>query len=252
MAVIEFGPIRVTYPLPHVAEIVMRDEVHRNTFSPELMEGMKSAFAHIETDLELKVVILTGYDNYFAAGSTQKDLVRLQRGEVNFLHLDYFDLPMRCEIPVIAAMQGHAIGGGLILGLYADFTILAKESIYAANFMKYGFTPGVGATFLLPLKFGQSLGTELLFSGRNYRGDELSRRGVPLQVVDRTDVVREARQLASILTEKPRISLVTLKRHLTQPLKPQIAEIMQKELKMHEVTFNEPEVIKNIDMLFDE
>ena len=51
-------------------------------------------------------------------------------------------------------MQGHGIGGGFVVGLFADFVILSRESVYSTNFMKYKFTPGMGATYIVPKKIG--------------------------------------------------------------------------------------------------
>lgn len=250
MADTDFGVARLSHPLDGVAEITMCDQVHRNTFSSELMSAVKQAFAEVGADKSVRAVVLTGFGNYFASGSTQEDLHRMLRGEINFLHLDYFNLPMLCPVPVVAAMQGHGIGGGFVLGLYADLAVLARESVYTTNFMRYGFTPGIGSTYLVPHKLGQVLGTEMLYSARNYRGDEFSHRGCALPVVPRADVLTEARQLASALAEKPRLSLVTLKEQLTKHLRATLPGVIQRELEMHDITFRNPEVADNIRELF--
>ena len=66
----------------------------------------------------------------------------------NFCGLSILPLLLDCKIPTIAAMQGHALGGGLAFGCYADLIILAEECFYSANFMNHGFTPGMGATYV--------------------------------------------------------------------------------------------------------
>lgn len=250
MAAAEYTVVQIDHPGEGVAEIVMRDEEHRNTFTPQLMGDVKRAFAEVGQDESVRAVILTGYDNYFASGSTQEDLVRMMKGEINFLHLDYFNLPMECEVPVIAAMQGHGIGGGFVLGLYADLTILSRESVYTTNFMKYGFTPGIGSTYLVPHKLGQLVGTEMLYTARTYRGEELAQRVPGLTAVPRAEVLRNARQTASLLAEKPRISLVTLKKQLTAHLRTTLPGVIEDELQMHGITFRSPEVARNIQNLF--
>ncbi len=134
---------------PEIVLVKMQDHVNKNTFSKELMESLINAFESIERNSEYKVVILTGYDNYFASGGTQEGLLEIQEGKANFNDggdRNIYSLALNCKIPVIAAMQGHGIGGGFAMGLFADFAILSKESIYTTNFMKYGFTSGMGAT----------------------------------------------------------------------------------------------------------
>lgn len=252
MADTDFGVARVTRPLEGVAEITMCDEVHRNTFTAELMDAVKRSFALVGDDESVRAVVLTGFGNYFAAGSTQADLVRMLKGEINFLHLDYFNLPMLCPVPVVAAMQGHGIGGGFVLGLYADLAVLGRESVYTTNFMRYGFTPGIGSTYLVPQKLGAVLGNEMLYTARNYRGDEFAQRGCALPVVPRADVLEEARKLAASLAEKPRLSLVTLKQQLTKRQREILPGVIQRELEMHDITFRSPEVASNIRELFGE
>lgn len=233
-----------------IVQITMMDRTSRNTFSKELMEGIIEAFEEIKRNSTYKVVILTGYDNYFCCGGTKEELFAIHNGEIGFADLNFFTHPLDCEIPVISAMQGHGIGGGFVFGLYADFTILGKENIYTTNFMKYGFTPGMGGTLLAPLRLGQTIGNEMLFTAENYRGGELKERGVKVKVVAKAEVLNEALTLARSLAAKPRLSLMTLKEHLTAEIKAKLPEIIQKELKMHKITFHQAEVAERIESFF--
>ncbi len=233
-----------------IVQLKMQDRASRNTFSKALIEGIINAFETIKANKNYKVVILTGYDNYFCCGGTKEELFAICRKEIGFNDLNFFTLPLNCEIPVISAMQGHGIGGGLVFGCYADFLILGRENIYTTNFMRYGFTPGMGGTYMVPLRFGSVTGNELLFSAENYRGGELQERGIPQRVVPKAQVLEEAMHLARSLAEKPRLSLVTLKQHLTKEIKATIPTIIEKELQMHEMTFHQPEVKQRIENLF--
>ena len=161
-----------------------------------------------------------------------------------------YRLALDCRIPVIAAMQGHGIGGGFALGLFADFIILSRESVYTTNFMKYGFTPGMGATYIVSKKLGFSLAQELLLNAGSYRGAELQKRGVPFPVVPRAEVMGYALALARQLAEKPRLSLITLKDHLVAPIREQLPKVIEQELAMHEKTFHQAEVKDRLITLF--
>jgi polyketide biosynthesis enoyl-CoA hydratase PksI len=147
-------------------------------------------------------------------------------------------------------MQGHGIGGGFVLGMFADFPVLSRESVYTTNFMKYGFTPGMGATFILPQKLGIGLAEEMLIGARTYRGEELQKRGVPFPVLPRAQITEYVLELAASIAEKPRISLVTLKDHLVRPLRAGLPAVIQQEVAMHEKTFHLPEVRERIEVLF--
>lgn len=242
--------VKVTELDNDIVQITMEDRDSRNTFSRALMEGIIEAFEQIKANQTYKVAILTGYENYFCCGGTKEELFAIYKGEMQFADLNFFTHALECEIPVISAMQGHAIGGGFIFGLYADFTILGKENIYTTNFMKYGFTPGMGGTFLAPLRLGENIGNEMLFTAENYRGGELKERGVSVKVVPKSEVLDEALKLAKSLADKPRLSLVTLKSHLTADIKSKLPEIIKKELQMHSITFHQPEVAHRIESFF--
>ncbi len=233
-----------------IVQVKMQDRVNKNAFTNELIDGLTEAFEDIKARTDYKVVILTGYDNYFSSGGTQEGLRDLFEGKIKFTDKDLYSLALNCPIPVIAAMQGHGIGGGFVMGMFADFVILARQSIYTTNFMKYGFTPGMGSTFILPKKLGFSLAEEMMLTASTYRGEELQNRGVPFPVIPRENVLEHAFELAKSLAEKPRVSLVTLKDHLVTPLREQLPKFIEQEIAMHELTFHQLEVKDRIEAFF--
>lgn len=222
--------------------VTLEDRANNNTFSKGIIEGLDATFTKIKSNPSLKVIIITGYDTYFCCGGTQEELLAIAEHRISFNDLSFYRYLLDCSLPTIAAIQGHALGGGLVFGLYADIILLSEESFYSANFMKYGFTPGMGATYLLPQKLGLVLGEEMLYTAQNYQGRVLAARGAPLHIMKKELVLAEALEKAKILCEKPKTSLVLLKNHLTRTLKATLPEVIQHELKMHDVTFNLPEV----------
>ncbi|MEW6991521.1 polyketide synthase [Colwelliaceae bacterium 6441] len=233
-----------------IVQIKMQDTVNKNTFSRELADGLIEAFSTVNHSDNYKVVILTGFGSYFASGGTQEDLMYLSDGKGKFSDKDLYSLALNCPVPVISAMQGHGIGGGFVMGMFADFVVLSRESIYTTNFMKYGFTPGMGATFILPKKLGISLSHEMMLAAKNYRGEELKQRGIPFPVLPRSDVMEYAMDLALTLAEKPRISLITLKDHLVGAIRKELPQAIEQEVVMHDKTFHQPEVKARIKTLF--
>ncbi|OEU94860.1 enoyl-CoA hydratase [Streptomyces oceani] len=220
----------------------MQDREHKNTFSGRLITGLSEAFERVRADGQCKAVVLTGYENYFASGGTKESLLQIQDRKISFTDSNIYGLALDCPVPVVSAMQGHGIGGGFAMGLFADFVVLSQESVYTTNFMQYGFTPGMGATLILPRKLGSSLGQEMLLSARTYYGRDLKERGVPFPVLRRAEVLPYAVELAENLAEKPRVSLVTLKDHLVSDLRTQLPSYIEREVAMHEKTFHQPEV----------
>jgi enoyl-CoA hydratase/carnithine racemase/thioesterase domain-containing protein len=236
-----------------IVQVTMQDRANKNTFSMDLIVGLIQAFQHIRASTIYKVVILTGYERYFASGGNQDGLQALQEGKVKMTDINLHSLLLDCEIPVIAALQGHAIGGGWCFGLCSDFVVMSQESTYTCNHMRYGFTPGDGATLIFPLKFGSVLAQEILFTGKAYRGADLKAKGAPIPIVPGKEVLSYAYQLARDLTEVPRPALILLKAHITEALKAQLPTVLEKEWLMQEKTFvNNTAVMQKIQATFEQ
>ena len=242
--------IRVEWQPNGVAVVVMEERQARNTFSSAFTAGLRDAFDEIAKSPHARAVVIHGYDNYFCCGGTRDQLLRLSERQLDYTDIIDFEILLRCEIPVVAAMQGHAIGGGFVLGAYADIAILAEECVYNTNFMHYGFTPGMGATFIVPYKLGPALGWEMLLTGRNYRGGELRDRGVPLQVTKKAHAVDAALDQAAMLAQMPLLSLRQLKRRFVETIDADLTTAIQSELKMQSLTCPLAEVRDRIHALY--
>ncbi|MBZ9609901.1 SDR family NAD(P)-dependent oxidoreductase [Clostridium estertheticum] len=238
---------------PGIVQLTMQDCANKNTFSEELSLELIHAFETIQKRPQYKVVILTGYGNYFACGGTKEGLLAIYNGNAKYTDTNLYRVALDCKIPVIAAMQGHAIGAGWCLGMSCDFVMISRESYYTTNFMKLGFTPGFGATLIFPEKLGTGLAQEILFTGKRYQGTELESRGVSFPVLPSKEVLPNAIQLAKTLAESPRESLIQLKSNLTETIREKLADAIEKEIKMQEKTFvNQPEVKERIQTLFQQ
>jgi polyketide biosynthesis enoyl-CoA hydratase PksI len=233
-----------------VAVVELADRAHSNLFSPALVRGLVETFAAIAQDESLRAVVVHGYGSVFCPGGTRDELLGIFEGRIKFDDLPLYRLFLDCPVPVIAAMQGHALGGGLAMGLFADIVILAEEALYSANFMKYGFTPGMGATLVIPARFGPLLAAEMMFTAASYHGGELARRGIGCRVLRRAEVVPAALRTAREIADKPAISVRMLKAYLAAPLREALPGTVATELAMHRTTFAQPVVRQRIETLF--
>jgi len=220
-----------------ILEVRMADREAKNMFSEDLSRGMQEIFAHVEESRAYKVVILTGYDNYFSSGGTRDTLLAIHGGKARFTDNKVFQLPLSCPVPVIAAMQGHGIGAGWAMGMYADFVLFSDESRYFSPYMGYGFTPGAGSTLIFPKKIGYDLARETLLTAREYAGGELKERGLRNPVLPREEVVPAAIALARRIAMGGRARLVALKGRWAKGLKEALQDTFDRELTMHERTF---------------
>jgi len=222
--------------------VAMEDREGRNTFTRALVAGLFDALRRVGEDDQARAVVLHGFDTIFLAGGTVEELIGIAERKQRFDEAGFYRLLLDCPVPAISAMQGHALGGGLVFGLYAEMVVMAREALYSANFMKYGFTPGMGSTMILPEKLGTALGEEMLLTARSYHGGTLEARGVPFPVVPRAEVVPAALALARDLADKPPAALRLLKAHLARDRRARLQEVVDREVAMHDVTFAAPDV----------
>jgi polyketide biosynthesis enoyl-CoA hydratase PksI len=150
-------------------------------------------------------------------------------------------------VPVIAAMEGHGVGGGLALGLAADIVMIARESRYGATFMNMGFTPGMGMTRLLQHVVSPAIAAELLFSGELKKGSWFEGRSGFNAILPREEVRPRALDLAARIADKPRPSLELLKRTLSIGRRQAFEETHTLESLMHMLSFSGPEVLRRIE-----
>lgn len=220
-----------------VMTLQMKDTGSANSFTGLFMDGFEEAFAAINQQSDAKVVVLTGFDTYFAVGGTADGLKKLQEGETRFTDRKVYNLPLLCELPVIAAMQGHAVGAGWSMGMFADLVLFASEGVYHSNYMWFGFTPGAGATLALPQRLGDDLAREVLFSAQEYRGAELKERAPWLTVLPSKQVLSEAQNMAHALSCYSRDELIAAKKEQSERLSTSISSVLAQELAMHQTTF---------------
>jgi len=234
--------------------VKMEDREAKNMFSEALVQGIKEVFEHVAQTPDYKVVILTGYDNYFASGGTKESLVAIQEGKVKFTDSKIYQSALECRVPVIAAMQGHGIGAGWAFGMFADIALLSEESRYVSPYMNYGFTPGAGATFIFPDRIGYDLARETLLTAQDYTGSELRDRGLTLAVLPREQVHKTAMNLARQIARHSRNCLMALKYQWSNGVERLLEETYLLELAMHDKTFvGQSETLKQIhDGFFQE
>ena len=217
-----------------IAVIEMADREGRNTFTRALVaRAGRRAAAHRrrQRDQGGGDPRLTTRSSAPAARGGAADLAE---HKVTFDAHDFYRALLDCPVPVIAAMQGHALGGGLVFGLYADLVVMAQEAIYSANFMKYGFTPGMGVDPGAADEARRPLANEMLFSARGYHGGTLRERGIGIPVVPRAETVATALKLANDLADKPDVALRLLKQAMNHRLRLDLPDAIAREKAMHE------------------
>lgn len=228
-------------------ELAMRDIPGRNSFSEEFVGDLEFALTTVCNSDVVKVLVLTGLPDVFASGAPKELLARLAKGEVVPTDIMLSRAVLEVPIPTIAAMQGHATGGGLALGLCADILLMGKESRYGASFMNMGFTPGMGMTRLLEHVFSRAIAHEFLYTGQFRRGAELIGSSGVNYILPAAEVCAKAFDVALQIAEKPRCSLELLKRSLSITRRQAFEESRTIESMMHSISFMQKEVRERIE-----
>lgn len=227
---------------------VRLDDGDTNALSHAVVAALGEAFARIARDPQVRVVVLAGREDYFSSGASREVLEDLASGRREPAELLLPRLLLDCPVPCIAAMAGHAIGGGFALGAAADMIVLAAESRYCLSFLALGITPGMGTTRLLEHVLPPSTAHELLYTGEARRGRDL---GALPQVVPRGLVESRARDLAARIAGHPRTAVVALKRTLSLPRRVAFETARTHETFMHEITFATPDVVRLVAETFE-
>jgi polyketide biosynthesis enoyl-CoA hydratase PksI len=231
-----------------IAIVTIEDKINKNAISLELVSQLREVFKKINSSSKIKVVLVAGYDTYFLNGATKKTMIECRKGGAFDGIKSFFTLLLDCPLPTIAAMEGNAFGGGLCFGLFADMIVMAEESQYSATFMQYGYTPGDGATFIVPKKMGDVLGCEMLVTGQFYKGKDLKNRGTVTHIVKKDEVVNKALKMAKELAVCPRTSLLLLKEYLATEARLLLPKIFESETTMQKITLEQPEVLEMINL----
>jgi 2-(1,2-epoxy-1,2-dihydrophenyl)acetyl-CoA isomerase len=221
-----FGDVSVEIGDDHVAVV----EIHRpphNFFSPTLIASLADAYEAIDADGSGRAILLCSEGRNFCAGADFGGGDRTLGGETTARggrHL--YDEAVRlfeAQTPVVAAVQGAAIGGGLGLAMSADFRVGTPESRFAANFARLGFHHGFGLTVTLPLVVGHQYAIELLYSGRRTSGDEAAASGLIDRCVEAHQLRPAARELAAEIAASAPLAVrsirATMRGHLPDAIR---------------------------------
>jgi enoyl-CoA hydratase/carnithine racemase len=197
----QYGDISVAFE-GHVAVLVI-DRPPHNHVSVELMRDLADAFEALDTDPRCRAIVLTSAGKSFCAGADLTAPRGLASGEVSGIN-PLYEQAVRLyssKKPIVAAIQGAAVGAGLGLALVADFRVAAPEARFTANFVKLGFHPGFGITHTLPRLVGEQRAALLCLTGRRIKGDEALTWGLVDQVAPLEDLRAAALALAAEIAE---------------------------------------------------
>lgn len=238
-----------------IALVTLNDPGRRNAMTVEMGRALQATFEDLATDADLRVAVLTGAPPAFSAGgdlAMLEDFARRTRDEgfdasedmrafyQRFLAVR--DLP----VPVVAAVNGHAVGAGLCIALACDLLLVADEATVGLNFARLALHPGMGGSWLLPRRVGWQRGAEWLYTGRLVSGSEAATAGLALRSLPADEVVPAALDLAGEIATSSPLVVRQLKRSLEQAATATLAEQLDHEAAAQAVNYGTEDLVEGL------
>ncbi len=219
----------------HIVTLTMNDPEARNALTGNSASAeFLAAIDRIHADHSVRAVILTGAGTAFSSGGNVKDMGRYSEMPAMELRREYRlgiqKLPLalfNLEVPVIAAVNGHAIGAGLDLACLCDIRIAAEGAKFAESFVKLGIIPGDGGAWLLPRIIGLSRATELTLTGQTIDAKQAVEWNLVSRVVPPDQLMPTARELAGHIASNPPHAVRMAKRLLREALHSRLDTLLE-------------------------
>lgn len=221
----EMSYVRVDHPREHIALVTLDRPERMNAMAFDVMLPFKEKLEEISADNAVRAVIITGAGRGFSSGADQKSAGKipgidgLTAPTIALRSLELLDETIkairRMHQPVIAAVNGAAIGGGLCLALACDIRIAGAAAYFRAAGINNGLTASeLGLSYLLPRAVGSSHAAEMMLTGWDVHADEAARIGLVSRTVPDADLLDECCRLADRIAELSRPGIELTKRTL--------------------------------------
>lgn len=217
-------------------------EIRNPISSPDIIDALVDNVARVNQDYDVRCVILTGAGSAFSAGGNVKDMVdqagmfggspyELRDGYRNGIQR----IPMalyHCQVPVIAAVNGPAVGAGCDLTLMCDMRVASEKAWFAESFVGLGIIPGDGGAWLLTKTLGPARAAEMALTGDRVKSDQALEWGLVNQVVAPEELIDAAKKLAGRVAKNPPHSIRLAKQLLRESQHQSLASLLELSASM--------------------
>lgn len=222
-----------------IAEVTLNRPDSLNALNSEVMAEVAEVFKTIDKTDSIAVSILTGAGRAFAAGA---DIKEMQPKSFNdMFELNFFagwDRFAECRKPVIAAVNGFALGGGCELALMCDIVLVSDKAKFGQPEIKLGVTPGMGGSQRLTKAVGKAKAMDMILTGRMVEAEEAEQCGMASRVVPHDDLMTVAAKVAETIASYSIPSLMAAKEMVAASLELSTAEGIRFERRLFHALFS--------------
>ena len=218
-----------------ICQLTLNRPANRNSIDDEIPLALKQRLEELKSVKDVRCIILTGSGSTFCGGGDfRSELFKHIFDDKSLLANEAIQKKiygpvvgiLDVDVPIIAAMNGHAIGGGLGVALLCDFRIANKTAKYGTNFVRLGCTSGLGISYTLPHLIGIPAAMELLLTGRLISGEQAARIGIANYAMDPEDVLPKAWELAGQIAAAAPIAVRAMKKQIYRGFAAERAEAL--------------------------
>jgi enoyl-CoA hydratase/carnithine racemase len=204
--------VLVEQPMPQVAVVRLNRPQARNALSQSLRKQLAEHFLALGQDESIRCIVLTGGERVFAAGADIRAMVDATPIDILLLNNQrMWQVIAACPKPVIAAVNGYALGGGCELAMHADIIVAGEGALFGQPEIKVGIIPGAGGTQRLARAIGKFKAFRLLLTGEPIGAREASEMGLVSEVVADDRVQARALELAAQIAAMPPLAAMQIK-----------------------------------------
>lgn len=224
-----------------VAEFTHQRPERRNPLSMDLREDYKEMLARVEPDRSIRALILTGSGGCFSAGgdlnnlkqrlekpNAEQNSAAAMRRRMLDVHA-WFERLLNLDIPVLAAVDGPAVGAGMSIALAADFVLASRRAYFCMSFVKVGLAPDMAAAYIVPRIVGMAVAKDLMLTARRVDVDEARQLGIVHSIYEPESLLDEARRFARRFTSGSPQALGLTKRLLNRSFETSYAALAELE-----------------------
>jgi enoyl-CoA hydratase/carnithine racemase len=215
---------------------ILRIQLNRPTKKNAMTSSMYITMAELlngaAKDDQIHVVLWHAAGNSFSAGNDIEDFVKNPPGPGESPQAQLIDALINVEKPLVAAVQGAAIGGGTTMLAHCDFVYAGESAKFQMPFVNLALVPEFGSSYLLPLRFGYTHAAELILLGKPFDASRAAELGLVTQVVPDQSLLATATEAARSLAAKPAAAVQASKRLMKRPLREQTEQAVKLELEV--------------------